>query len=100
MKWFAEVVQALDKSYYVNLTMGGVDSSGKWNEPKLVEGIKEYVPYKELKESIGETTGICFVPLSKLHFESFMGKKYAYVDNTQPHKEGCCLYRYKRPNWD
>ena len=99
MKWFAEVVQDFDGTYSINLFEGGYDSCGKWHDPKQVNGIKEYVPYRELVESIREKTGISFVNRKYLHFTKAGRKSYAYVDATHYHPEGSCLLKYEAPVW-
>ena len=96
MKFYAEIVQDFDGTYYCNLTEGGKDLSGVWHEPRLVEGIAENVDYKTLLQSIRNVTGICLVPRKALKFKQMGRKKYAYVDGTQyiPDDCGCC------PSWD
>ena len=106
MKFYCEIVQDFDGTYYCNLTVGGKDSSGVWHEPSLVHGIPEYVDYKTLLQSIREVTGICLVPRKCLKFKQMGRKKYAYVDGTQHIPEGCgCCPTWEQtkkypPNWD
>ena len=47
-KWFLEVVQDFDGSYYANLTVNAMP----------VKGLPEYVDYNTLKKAIKEKTGI------------------------------------------
>ena len=96
MKFYAEIVQDFDGTYYCNLMVGGKDSSGVWHEPQDVKGLEEYVDYKTLLQSVKSVTGIQLPPRKGLKFSRFGRKKYAYVDATQyiPEGCGCC------PDWD
>lgn len=91
MKFYLEVVQSFDSTYYANMTMGGNDSDGKYHKPELVKGLPEYVSYNELREAIRRKTGV-EIPLRKqLVFQRFGRKRYAYVDATQPLPNGCIV---------
>lgn len=72
-KWFVELIQDFDGMYCANLHIDG----------KYVEGLKEYVPYKELAKSIYEKTGIRIKKRSELVFSRTGRKKYAYIDGTK-----------------
>ena len=77
-KFFCEIVQGFDGTYYANLSIDG----------KLVSGLAEYVNYNELKKSIRDKTGICIVNRKSLIFQGYGRKKYAFIDATQPCKRG------------
>jgi hypothetical protein len=106
MKFYCEIVQDFDVTYYANMTEGGTDSNGVWHEPKLVEGLPVNVTYKQLCEGIRKVTGVSMVQRKYLKFKSMGRKKYAYVDATQHIPEGCgCCPTWEQtkkypPNWD
>ena len=105
MKWFLEIVQNYDGTYYANMTLGGKDTHGNYHEPKLVQGLKEYVSFNTLKESIKDITGICILKKKELIFQQMARKKYAYIDATQPCKRGCIITLEEiknghKPNWE
>lgn len=77
-KWFLEVVQDFDGTYYANLT---IDS-------KEVKGLPEHVDYNTLKEAIKNKTGISILNRNDMKFQQHDRKKYAYIDTTQP-REDC-----------
>lgn len=77
-KWFLEVVQDFDGSYYANLTVDGV----------LVDGLPEYVDYNTLKNAIKAKTGIEILKKKDMIFQQDGRKKYAYIDATQYRGEG------------
>ena len=81
MKWFCEIVQDFDGTYYANMT----------NEKGRVDGLPEYVDYKTLCNGIKKITGISFVPRKSLKFKQYGRKKYAYVQNCFSSEEGCCM---------
>ena len=98
MKWFAEVVQDFDGTYSIDLFEGGYDSCGKWHDPELT-CLRTNLSYRELVKVVKEDTRISFVARKYLHFTKAGRKKYAYVDATHYHPEGCCLYKYEQPEW-
>lgn len=80
-KWFLEIIQDFDGSYYANMTVDG----------KRVEGLSEYVDYNTLRESIRTRTGISILHRKHLIFQRNGRKRYAYIDATQPCKRGCVV---------
>lgn len=76
-KWFLELVQNFDGTYYANLTVNGT----------LVPGLPEYVDYRTLAAAIREKTGICILPRKDMIFARCGRKRYAYIDATQPRKD-------------
>lgn len=76
-KWFLEVVQDSDGTYYANLNIGG----------KLVEGLPRNVSYRALQDAIRKQTGIEILKKKDMQFEARDGKKFAYVDNTEVRKD-------------
>lgn len=66
-----EIVRDFDGLYYANLWLNGVFQSG----------IKEYVTYRELRESIRDAVHVDIGRASDLRFVSFGGRKsYAEID--------------------
>ena len=93
-KWFLEVVQDFDGSYYANLTIDAIP----------VKGLPEYVDYKTLKNAIKEQTGIVILNKNDMKFQQNGRKKYAYIDATQ-NREDCRvtldeMYQGWEPNFD
>lgn len=72
-KFFIEVVQDLDGTYYANMVMDG----------KPVQGLKEHVDYTALREDIRLKTGVVILLKKDMKFQQSGHKKYAYIDNTQ-----------------
>lgn len=72
-KWFLEVVQDFDGTYYANMMMGG----------KPVLGLPEHVDYNTLKEAIRQKTGVDILKKKEMKFQQSGRKKYAYIDATQ-----------------
>ena len=81
MKWFCEIVQGYDGTYYANMTT----ENGK------ISGLPDNVDYKTLCDGIRKVTGISLVPRKSLKFKQAEYKKYAYVQNCFPSEEGCCM---------
>ena len=85
MKWFCEIVQDFDGTYYANMT----DENG------LVKGLPEYVNYKTLTAAIEQTTGRQILKHKDLHFKQSGRKKYAYINACC---EGCANIEYTPQN--
>lgn len=77
-RWFVEIVQDFDGTYYANMAIEG--------EP--VEGFPHNVSYNELKNAIKNKTGICILNRKDMIFTQLQRKKYAYIDATQYRGEG------------
>jgi hypothetical protein len=80
-KWFCEIIQDFDGSYYCNLSISG----------NLIDGIPEYVDYRTLSEGIRKRTGICIPKKKSLIFQQEGRKKYAFIDATQFLETGCVI---------
>lgn len=94
-KWFIEIVKDFNGVYYCNLTVAG----------ELIKELPEYVDYNTLKEAIRLKTGIKILPRNKLVWQKDGRKSYAYIDATQPCKNGCVVTLEEikaghKPNWD
>lgn len=93
-KWFLEVVQDFDGSYYANLTIDAIP----------VKELPEYVDYNTLKKAIKEQTGIEILNRNDMIFQQNGRKKYAYIDATLERKD--CrvtldeIYRGWEPDFD
>lgn len=93
-KWFLEVVQDFDGSYYANLTIDAI----------RVNDLPEYVDYNTLRNAIKEKTGIEILKKKDMIFQQNGRKKYAYIDCTQERKD--CrvtldeMYKGWEPNFD
>lgn len=72
-RWFIEVVQDYDGTYYANMIRGG----------KPVVGLPEHVDYNALRDAIREKTGVVILKRKEMFFQQSGHKKYAYIDNTQ-----------------
>lgn len=72
-KWFLEVVQDFDGSYYANMTINGA----------RVMNLPENVDYNTLRDAIKKETGIEILKHKDMKFKQMGRKKYAYIDNTQ-----------------
>ena len=83
MKFFLEVVQDQGGKYYANMTMGGGAV-----KPFAVKRLPRSVDYRTLAEGIKKRTGVEIPKRKHLSFERFGGKRYAYVDATQPLEKG------------
>ena len=70
-KWFLEVVQDFDGSYYANLTIDAIP----------VRDLPEYVDYNTLKNAIKEKTGIEVLKKKDMIFQQ-NGRK-------NEHRPGC-----------
>lgn len=95
MKFFIEIVQDFDNSYYANMFVDG----------EMIDNLPEYVRYTTLKKAIREKTGIEIPKRNQLIFQQLHRKKFAYVDATQPCKHGCLVTLEEmnhghKPNWD
>ena len=77
-KFFLEVVQDFDGSYYANMVING----------NPVQDLKEYVDYNTLRKDIRDKTGIEILKRKDMVFQQWGRKKYAYIDNTQ-YREDC-----------
>ena len=77
-KWFLEIVQNYDGTYYANMTINGA----------IVRNLPESVDYDTLKREIRQRTGIEILKRKDLNFQQRGGKKYAYIDATQ-YREDC-----------
>lgn len=71
-RWFLEMVQDFDGSYYANLYIEG----------QFVEDLPEYVDYRTLRAAIFDKTGIGIPNRKDMIFERFGRKKYAHIDAT------------------
>lgn len=72
-KWFIEVIQDFDGSYYANLTIDG----------DLINDLPIHVNYNTLKKAIKNQTGIEILKRKDMIFHQYGRKKYAYIDATQ-----------------
>jgi len=77
-KFFIEVVQDFDGTYYANMVVSG----------SPVRGLKEHVDYNTLREDIKVKTGIEILKKKDMFFQQCGRKKYAYIDATQYRGEG------------
>lgn len=68
-KWFLEVVQDFDGSYYANLTVDAM----------LVKGLPEYVDYKTLRNAIKDKTEIDIPNKGDVIFQQNGRKHYAFL---------------------
>ena len=72
-KWFIEIVQDFNGTYYANMIKDG----------KRVEGLPEYVDYSTLRKAIEMKTGIQILKRKDLILQQSGVKKFAYIDNTR-----------------
>lgn len=81
-KWFCELEKGYMNLYCCSLYING----------ELVPGLPDDVTYNELKKAVRKKTGI-ILPLCKsmIWQKSKNGKHYAFVDATQPCKNGCIV---------
>ena len=77
-KFFIEVVQDLDGTYYANMIVGG----------RPVVGLPRNVDYNTLREEIRRLTGVEILKHKDMRFQQAGRKKYAYIDATQYRGEG------------
>ena len=77
-KWFLEVVQCQDGTYYANMAVAR----------NFVRGLPEYVDYNTLRRAIRLKTGISILPKKDMIFQKSGTRNYAYIDATQP-REDC-----------
>jgi len=77
-KWFIEVVQDFDGTYYANMVLGG----------KPVTGLPQHVDYNALRAAIRHMTGVEILKRADMKFQQSGRKKYAYIDATQE-REDC-----------
>lgn len=77
-KWFIEVVQDHDGTYYANMAIDG----------QPVRDLPQNVDYTTLREAIRNRTGVEILKRKDMQFQQFGHKKYAYLDNTQYRGEG------------
>lgn len=89
-KWFIEVVQDLDGSYYANMIING----------KPVRNLKENVDYNTLREDIRSKTGIEILKRNKMKFQQSGRKKYAYIDATQERSDCRVTLDEVRNGWE
>lgn len=75
MKWFLEMVQCTDGSYYANLRINNV----------MITDLPEYVDYNTVKNAIENQYCITILLRKDMKFEKGCsgGKKYAYLDGTR-----------------
>ena len=88
-KWFLEVVQDFDGTYYANMVMNG----------KPVTGLPEYVNYNTLRDAIRQQTGVVILNRSQMKFQGRGRKKYAYIDNTQERPDCRVTLREMDQGW-
>ena len=77
-KFFVEIVQDMDGTYYANMIVAGTP----------VRGLPEHVDYNTLREAIRSQTGIEILKRRDMQFQQSGRKKYAYIDATQYRGEG------------
>lgn len=77
-KWFLEVVQCKDGTYYANMAVEG----------NFVRDLPLYVDYNTLKRAIRLKTGISILHKKDMIFQRSGTQNYAYIDATQP-REDC-----------
>lgn len=77
-KFFIEVVQDFDGTYYANMVLNGCP----------VRGLPENVDYNTLREGIRQKTGVEILKRKDMKFQQFGRKNYAYIDATQYRGEG------------
>ena len=73
-KWFLELIMSRYGTYYANMYING----------EFVKGLPEYVKYNTLRSAIRSQTGIDIPMKMDMNFEWLKGKKYAFLDATQP----------------
>lgn len=88
-KWFLELVQDHDGTYYANLAING----------KAVRGLPEYVDYNTLRDAIRQQTGIVILKKKDMKFQQSGHKKYAYIDNTQERPDCRVTFDEMRNGW-
>lgn len=70
-----EIVRDSDGRYYANMLRDGIK----------VEGLPEYVTYRELRRAIEKQTGFRILPLNALKMHRFGRKYYGYFNNYEKH---------------
>lgn len=73
-RWFLEIVQSANGKYHANMILGG----------NQLSGLPRDVDYNTLRAAIRARTGVAILEHKDMKFQQKHGKKYAYIDATQP----------------